>query len=954
MSSEAERRELIKQILFRACELPRDEIASYLEDSCGGDEELRSEVERLLDSDEALLDPLEGLARSPEELNVGGTTFGKYEVLQVLGRGGMGVVYLATRRGDKSARRVALKVLAVEREYDDGFIDLLMHEQEALGRLEHPYIARLYDWGTTSDERPFLVMEYIEGIPIDHYCQRNQLPVKKRLELFEMVCSAVQFAHSKAVVHRDLKPENILITVDGTPKILDFGIAKLLEEADSGKGPTTLPFMTPAYASPEQVKGEAAGVSTDIYTLGVVLYEVLTGRRPYSFSEGFNQEALRIIVEVEPQKPSAVVSGSMDEERTSSRDIRRLQRILEGDLDKIVLMALRKEPERRYDSAGQLKKDIRRHLDALPVLAQGDSPIYRLKRFTFRNRFWVAACTTAMLLLLTYLLTLTIQNRRILRERDRVERVRDFLVGIFEVSDPYLANKGSVTARQLLDESLIDLREGLQEDPQIRGDLTTAIGTVFVNLGVYPQAEDALGQALELRRSVFGEEHPQTAEVWHQLGVLHYKQARYERAQESMANAMRILTRNRRRNAGQIADVLNDRGLLLDEQSRFEEAEAAYREGLELAGSINEPDRKLANELAENLGLLYYNTGRYELAEKQYLELLTEIEHQFGGEHPRTANILHHLALLYQQLGRYDEAEELQLRALRIFESSLGERHPDTATAFSVLGLIVKEGGDFRGALEPYLKALEIRQAIGQYDHPRTATILNNMAVAYQNLDELEEAEQTLERALAINRKVYGEKHPSVATNLSNIAGIARRRGDFPRAVELYQQSLDLAIEVYGPEHSVVGAVLNNIGMTFMQMNRLQEAEGILKRALAVRLGAFGEKHPEVASARGNLALVYKEQEKFEEAEGEYLQALAIYEQVLGESHPNLVIDLNNLAHLYLVAGRLAEAEEAYRRVLPMLEAEFGVDHPYRAVVVRNLKKVLTGLGRGQEAEALE
>ena len=393
----AERWARVKELFEAAVDLDPNQRAAFLEKECGGDEALRSEIESLLKSDEqtggfieqpAFAIPRDLFPDNVEEPFVG-RQFGAYQVIREIGRGGLGAVYLAARADDEYRKQVAIKVIRRGLDTDD-IIRRFRNERQILAQLDHPNIARLIDGGTTDDGLPYFVMEYVNGEPINAYCDANALPTTERLTLFRKVCAAVTYAHQNLVIHRDLKPSNILVTQEGEPKLLDFGIAKLLGTGDELFTQTipALRVMTPEYASPEQVKGEKITTTSDVYSLGVLLYELLTGQRPYRLKTRTPEEIARAITEQEPERPSTAVTradpGSLQSPIRNSKSLR-------GDLDNIVLMAMRKEPARRYSSVGQFSEDIRRHLEGLPVVARKDTVRYRSEKFVKRHKVGVAA-----------------------------------------------------------------------------------------------------------------------------------------------------------------------------------------------------------------------------------------------------------------------------------------------------------------------------------------------------------------------------------------------------------------------------------------------------------------------------------------------------------------------------------------------------------------------------------
>ena len=457
-------------------------------------------------------------------------TIGPYRLLSEIGRGGMGSVFSAARGDGEYQQRVAIKLIRPG-PGSRSMARRFRSERQILANLDHPHIARLLDGGTTGDGRPYFVMELIEGTRIDEYCDRRRSTVSERLELFEGVCSAVAYAHRNLVVHRDLKPGNILVTADGSPKLLDFGIAKLLDPAAlphtiertrSGLAP-----MTPPYASPEQILGQPITTASDVYSMGVLLYKLLTGRLPF---EPGGLTPLEDLAR-EPPRPSAAVmlpaegtAGGEPSVRISylrRRSLQQLRRRLAGDLDNIVLKALRREPERRYSSVERLAADLRRHLDGLPVQVRGASLRYRTGKFLHRHRLVVAAASVVLALIVGSAVQITRQRNLAEQQRDRAERVSEALIDLFENLDPNETAGNGITAREILDRGVENAALELRDQPRTQAAVQTAIGKVYRNLGLYDQARQLLESSLKQRRELLGAEHLEVAESQHELAIIY-------------------------------------------------------------------------------------------------------------------------------------------------------------------------------------------------------------------------------------------------------------------------------------------------------------------------------------------------------------------------------------------------------------------------------------------------
>src|SRR6185295_13117200 len=568
---DSERWHEVDRLFADALDRPPAERPAYLDEACGGDAVLRREVERLLAADQA---GSRFLVSSPGELlrlvldrQEEGGSLGPYRLLRKIGSGGMGTVYLARREDEHYQRDVAVKVLRSGLATTEAFHRFLA-ERQILANLEHPNIARLYDGGSTDDGRPYLVMELVEGVPVDQYCDQHRLTVDQRLALFQKICAAVQYAHQNLLVHRDLKPANILITPEGEPKLLDFGIAKRLAPQPGSslqETRTGLRMLTPSHASPEQVRGEAITTASDVYSLGVILFELLAGRGPYQISAELQYEIERATCEQEPDRPSAALlrPGSPSAEETAlARKTRpqALARRLRGDLDNIVLTALRKEPRRRYGSASQLAEDLERHLQNLPVTARPDTLRYRTRKFVRRHRTAVAATVAVILLVAGAVASLAAQGRVLAQERDKARYALSFLVDTFKQADPYHTQGERLTAREILDQGADRISRELAGQPDVQAAVMDAIGEVDLGLGRYDKAEPLLKRSLALRWQVLGTTSLEVAESLEHLAALRNERSDQAGAESHLREALAIRRRRQGDRNLAVARTLNALG----------------------------------------------------------------------------------------------------------------------------------------------------------------------------------------------------------------------------------------------------------------------------------------------------------------------------------------------------------------------------------------------------------
>jgi serine/threonine-protein kinase len=749
-----ERWQQVRDVLAAVEARPAAERPAVLAALCGEDVALRSEVESLLEAAaspglrsgravEEIAPELDASTAAPHE----GARVGPYRLGERIGQGGMGAVFAAERSDGQFQQTAAIKLLAV------GFADAttvsrFRTEREILARLEHPNIARLLDGGVTEQGSPYLVMEYVRGEPVTEFCDRKRLPLAERLRLFQQICLAVQYAHQNLVVHRDLKPSNILVSERGEVKLLDFGIAKLLEP-----GRTTPPleatrtvgrWMTPAFASPEQVRGEAVTTATDVYALGLLLYELLTGRRAQPVAADLPAGELeRRICETDVERASAAVLGGADAAaRAESRggmSPQRLGRLLRGDLDTIVSKAMQKEPGRRYVSAAELADDVARHLQRLPVRARRDTLAYRASRFARRHRFGVAAAGAALAALIAFSATTAVQAARIAREAEAKSRVTEFLTDLFKVSDPAQGRSRTITARELLDQGAAKIRNSLQHEPEIQAGLMATMGSAYLNLGLYAEAEQQAKVALETRRRVLGPEHPHTLQSMTSVAFAYSLQGRHAEAEALLRETLGIQTRVL---GLEHADTAKSMFVLADalrEQERYAEAEALFRETLGIQTRVLGPEHQdtlrsrisLTNTLSgcsawSGCGSdLTARAAEVEALERETLGIQTRV---LGPQHPDTLKSRMNLAVTIASQGRKAEAEAFGRETLGIQTRVLGPEHPATLLSKMNLADAIASQGRYTDAEALHRETLAVRQRVLGPDHPETVNSIYNLA----------------------------------------------------------------------------------------------------------------------------------------------------------------------------------------------------------------------------------
>ncbi len=933
-----ERWRRISAILDRLLDLPPTERPAALEASCGGDAALQDEVAALLaaaDGDEGLLDRpaaeafpslVEALASGEKDPSGpdgsrGGTAgaaeavapgdrIGPFQVVSELGRGGMGVVYLAERADGQFQQRVALKLL--KRGLDTDEIQArFLRERQILARLQHPRIARLLDGGVTAGGRPWFAMEHVQGEPITAWCDARQAGVEERLRLFSEVCEAVQAAHRTLVVHRDLKPSNILVTAAGEVKLLDFGIAKLLADEPGDTAPTRqdVRALTPEYAAPEQVRGESITTATDVYALGVLLYELLTGRRPYALGAagaGWQQA----ILETQPAQPSrAVLDAGREVRRGLSPE--RLARRLRGDLDVIVLTALRKEPERRYPTAEALAQDIARHLDGLPVRARKDTAGYRARKFLVRHRWSVAAAGLILVALVAGLAGTAWQARRAAGEAARAREVKDFLVEIFQVTDPSASRGEQVTARELLDRGAARIEAELGDQPALQAEMMALMAGLHEKLGLYDQALPLAERALEIRRGLHTGAHRD------------------------------------------VADSLRQRGLLLYRKGDYAGAEPVLQEALDMhRATLGESDPELAEDL-DWLAMTLRGLGKMEPALELTRQSLDIRSAAFGDDDVRLGDSLNNLAVMLRETGSYAEAEAIYRRLLEGQRRQLGADHPQSLLTLNNLAALLLKQGRPGESVELNREALEISRKLHGEDHPSTVMGRNNLATALMQTGAHGEAETLFREVLAHWERAAGAEHPNAVVTRNNLATALRARGQLEEAEAIYRDLAALWRRQLGETHPYTAIALSHLATVLRGLDRLEEAGAFLGEALAIRRGLHGEEHPDVALTLYEMALLAQARGDTGEAERLHRESLALREKLLGPDHPATALSRAGLGGSLRAAGRLDEAAALQTQALAALEAAHPADHPEVALARLELGRTLAALGRHGEAEPL-
>jgi len=839
----------VEEIFSRAVDLPAGRQRPAIEEMCAGDPSLVAEVLSLLEEDRhanplldsgvdqavaAVLDfgPLPSLIQQQ---------IGPYRLLRLLGEGGMGVVYLAER--SDIGGQVAIKLLR------DGWLSPMRRqrfrvEQLTLAQLNHPSIARIYDSGTLEDGTPWFVMEYADGLPLTDYWKQQHGAVRDGLLLFRRVCEAVQYAHSHAIIHRDLKPSNILVTAAGDVKLLDFGISKQLnsDQAQLDRTVTGLRLMTPAYAAPEQIAGGAVGVYTDVYSLAVLLYELLTGQLP----------AVRNALPVPPEKPSAAVR------RMRPAEHRQLSKSEWADLDVLSIKALTLEVEQRYATVDALIRDLDAFAEGRPLEAQGDKLSYTVGKFARRNLRLIASVAAVLLLVAATVVFYTVRLERArnaaVQEAARTRRVQHFTESLFQGGDPSAGPAIDLRAVELLERGRHEAAS-LGGDPEMQADMQETLGSIYQKLGKLDLADALLAAALAERSNAPG------------------------------------------RDPRKVADSVVALGLLRKDEGKLEEAERLVRQGLEMdRRNLPAHDSDTARSMVA-LGAVLEVRGKYDEA-REILEAALKLRSKDATGTAERAENLTELANVHFYQGDYDVAETLNRQALEIDRGLFGEDHPSVAQELNNLGAIEMNRGNYSSSEAYYRRALAITETWYGADHPETAANLTALAQPITSQKRYAEAQGLLQRALSIQKHVNGVLNSTVATTLNQLGLIAVSVNQYAAARGYFTQAMDIWKKLFGDQHQFVAIAYSNLGSVCLGEKDNACAEKMYREAVR-RLDAAssGSLAAQVAHLKLGRALLYENH--FAEAEPHTYGAYTYLVKQVGPSNAYLIAARKDLAAIY-------------------------------------------------------
>ena len=849
------------------------------------------------------------------------TFIGRYRILRLIGEGGMGNVYEAEQAQPR--RIVALKIIK------PGFAtpELLRRfdqESQALGRLQQQGIAQIYDAGTADSgvgPQPFFAMELVRGQSLVRYAEANRLTTGQRLEMMAKVCDAVHHAHQRGIIHRDLKPGNILVEASGQPKILDFGVARVTDSDSQATRNTDVGQLlgTLAYMSPEQVLADPSelDIRSDVYALGVILYELLAGRLPYTVSRRVH-EAIQTIREDDPAPLGSI------------------NRSYRGDVETIVAKALDKDKARRYASAAELAADIRRHLSDDPIVARPASATYQLQKFARRHKALVLGAAAVFVVLVSGVVASSWQALRAgraeiaaLRERDRAtaaertatkerdralsaeqtatseearalaaetraieerntavtekqradtesaaaKAISEFLQNDLLAQASANAQAGpdttadpDIKVRTALDRAAARVEEKFSKQPVLEASIRDTIGDTYLKLGLYQEAQQQLERAFDLRRRTLGESHADTLTSMTKMGTLHWQRGKLDQAEQVLVKALEIQRRVSGEEGRGTLLSMNELGLVYRDQGKFVEAERLFTRGLEVGRRVLGEENPDTLSMMNNLAQAYRGQGKLAEAESLYSKVLDVRLRVLGEDHPSTLTSMNNLAGMYRTRGKLEQAELLHVKALETRRRVMGEDHPGTLLSMSNLAIIYREQRKFEQAEALMTKALDVRRRVLGDEHPDTLSSMNALGVLYQTQNKFEQALALSEKVLEIRRRVMGEQHPETLTSMNNLAVLNARRGQSAQAAELFTQVIDLQRRLRGDEHPETLRSMSNLGVLYRGMGKYAEAEPLLLKAEEARRRLLGDGHPDLRITIEALVQLYERWEKPDKA----------------------------------------------------------------------------------------
>jgi len=893
----------ISQVFEYALTIPKKERTKYIKNLCLDDDELQDEILKLinsfehsegffedyLDKNQILL--AEFSTRLEHHENIGfkslaGKTIGRWRLETLLGQGGMASVYTAKRIDTDVHQIAAFKIMHQNLNTPEN-VRRFKLEKQILANLNHPNIANLIDGGINEDGIPYLVMEYVEGKQIIEYCNDNNLNTEQRLKIFQKICDVIQYAHNNLIIHRDIKPQNILISNEGHVKILDFGIAKLLDpDIYDTANLQTRPGMRPMsleYASPEQINGKNATTASDIYSLGVLLYTLLTNLPPFETHNQNYFETVKILTQTSPLSPSKRIKKSIEVGETESfyclgyKDPNDLLKKYQGDLDAITLKAIRKEPDQRYRVANELLDDINRYQNGLPVLAREGTLKYHTQKFMGRHKGKIAVVIGILLLLMSftgfYTWQITEERNQAQLEADKAQEISEFLVGLFEASNPLNSRGDTLNAFQLLQTGKAEI-DKLNNQPAVKARILELMGNIYNLLG-YPKEADSLLQAsLGIKRNLYKSTDKELASIFYLLATAKNSLAEYDEAlvlldtaiafqdqiygrqSKEVGESLRLMAESLRAignidsaytvikkadliyksigntTSKEYLGVLMQLGLVNQAAGLMDDAERVWRESLKRSRQLYDAPHPVIVRNIDGLAFVLKETQNFTEAESLYLEALTMDKDIYGTKNLHTAARMNNLAGLYFYTKKYEKAEALFSESYDIHKEILGDNNPKTITILYNITAIKSILGEYETAEENYKKIIEFDVGSFGENHPNVATAYTGLATTYKNQNKYHQALKAYEKSTEIRRTVYeNPRHHFIGFNLNSMGEIHTKLGNFKRAEELYWEALVCLITTYDTDHQRIRSLIDNYVHLMELQNRKARPDSLIAKA---------------------------------------------------------------------------------------------------------------------------
>ncbi len=970
----------LEKILDAALEMPAGKRTLFLKDAASKNPSLQTLLLGLWEAGKSATAVLQ--ADIPEEVvsaveqiqeeeafgpaPLKGMRIGDFKVAGEIGRGGMSIVYKAERVDGFFDQTVAMKIL--KRGMDtDQIVRRFLAERQILAGLQHPHIAQLLDGGATPDGRPYLVMEYVEGEMITKYCRQKNSTLQERLALFKQVGNAVEFAHRNLIVHRDLKANNILVTPSGNVKLLDFGIAKVLSQEEGEQNMTRIGgrVMTPEYAAPEQIFGEAITTATDVYALGVLLYELLYEQLPLSFETRTLQGITAAMRAHEPVAPSPTLDSESSARLAASMQSSpaALKQALSGDLDLILLKAMHKDPERRYRSVPELLDEIDRYQQGLPIIARPDSFTYRAKKFYRRNRIGVLTGSFAMVLLLGSFVATIWQARVAAAERDiaqreatRSVRVSEFLVDVFESIDPDVSLGDTLTAYEILERGAGRVEVELQEEPALQANMMALIGRMYHRLGAYEDAERWLQRAYTQQQRLETPEDLDMLDVQYNLASLMHDQGNYEQAESTLALLLTsagnkpLPAYETRYFAGQ--DLM---GAVMTSNGQYEEAQTFYKELLATQGLRDKADQMDVASMYINMAQVSGYLSAFDDAERYFEQALAIYRENPDRRSTDVARVMKEMSISLRSRGQAEAAAQAMKEALGIWEDLVGKRHPQYIDALAIYGIILADLGQHEASDATLQEALAIQEEHIGAKHPAMIQLLGNLGYNFALLEDNIRALDYFERTNALREELLGPDHPTLAIGLSSMGVAHRGLGNFEEAERLHRASMEGARTGYGEDHFAVGLQAAHLALDLHLQQRNDEALEYLAIGETLIPPKLGMDHIFMATLHTNKGLVLMEKGRFNEAEESFARAIEIYLATgMEEDHITVMYPKLGLGRLYLKQERFDEALPLLKTALNVRREEMPVPSDWRIAEAETaLARYHIAQGNAEEAKPL-